>query len=129
MVGKTNEEALTLRQSRERDDMWELMRSTYPDFARLEVPLDDHIALREAANIIAGAMQRILVLTQGPCPDQHATVAKCYGILKQARAAILKRPPRMRTNDYVYRRDRNANGRFVQIEDEPRVNRRIRQKP
>ena len=128
MVYKTNEQALTANQAKARDDMWELMRSTYPDYARIEVPLDDHIALREAANIIAGAMQRILVLTQGPCPDQHATVAKCYGILKQTRAAILKRPARMRTNDYVYRRARNSNGRFVQIDDEPPVKTRITEK-
>lgn len=113
MVGKTNEEALTLRQSKERDEMWETMRQYYPDFARLEVPLDDHIALREAASIIAGAMQRILVLTQGPCPDQHAVVLKSYGILKEARARILKRPVRMKTNDYVYRRPRNMSGRFT----------------
>ena len=113
MVYKTNEQALTAQQAKERDDMWEMMRATYPDYARIEVPLDDHIALREAANIVAGAMQRILVLTQGPCPDQHATVAKCYGILKQARASILKRPARMKTNDYVYRRPRNISGRFT----------------
>ena len=127
MVGKSNEEVLADRRHvKERDEMWELMRPMYPDYARLEIPLDDHVALREAANIIAGAMQRVLVLTQGPCVDQHGTVAKCYGIIKAARAAILKRPVRVKTNDYVYRRLRDGDGRFV---DEPDfVKARIREK-
>ena len=87
--------------ARERDVMWDVMKETMPDFTRVELPLSDHLALRQAAGKVMAAMMRILAICQGPCEDQHATVSQCYGVLWGLRQD-LRRRPRMRTRDYGY---------------------------
>jgi hypothetical protein len=89
MVGKTNEQWLP---NPERDAAWyDMMRETYPTFFRLELGAGDAVQLREDAKIAMGALTRVIALCDGPCPNMHATMLECSGVLKAARMKIAER--------------------------------------
>ena len=110
MVGKTNEEFLP--SSAKDDANWEMVRDAYPDFAVVRIPLGDPVAIRLAAEIVAGLAQRLLALTHRTAGlDKHAAISKCYDTIRIANARIKDRPVRMKSSAYI--QQRNAAGTQV----------------
>ena len=88
MVGK-NEDWVP---SKERDGAsYDMMRECYPSFARLDLGFRHAVELREDAKIAMGALTRVIALCDGPCPNMHATMLECHGVLKAARMKIAER--------------------------------------
>jgi hypothetical protein len=115
MVGKTNEEHLPRLDAKKDDANWAMMREVYPEFATLRIPLHDPLAIRLAADIMAGLAADLLAMTHRSAGlDQHAAVSRSFARIKLANARIRNRPPRMKTRDYVYG-ERDENHRVVHI--------------
>ena len=93
MVGK-NEDWVP---NPERDGAWyDMMRECYPTFFRLDLGAGDAVELREDAKIAMGALTRVIALCDGPCPNMHATMLECHGVLKAARMKIAERHGKQR---------------------------------
>lgn len=114
MVGK-NEEYVPRMDAKKDDANWDMVKDAYPDYASFRVPLHDPLAIRLAAEHMAGLAQRLLALTHRSAGlDKHATISKCYDAVRMANARVKNRPPRMKTSDYVYG-ERDENWRVVNI--------------
>lgn len=100
MVGKNDD---YLPRASKDEANWDMVKDAYPEFAVVRIPMNDPIAIRLAAEQIAGLAQRLLALTHRSAGlDMHATMSKCYDAIRITNAKIRHRPVRAKTRHYVH---------------------------